>query len=72
MFCYRTGEDETPLQHAIKRHLPVVVDNLCKRGAAMSFIDKDGSCPIWQALDSGQEDIAQILVRSLKKLQFKC
>ncbi|KAL5017224.1 hypothetical protein ScPMuIL_006813 [Solemya velum] len=59
----KTVEDETPLQHAIKRHLPVVVDNLCKRGAAMSFIDKDGSCPIWQALDSGQEDIAQILVK---------
>jgi len=50
------------LQLAVKRHLPVVVENLCKRGANMSVLDSDGNSPLWNALDTGQEDIASILV----------
>ena len=28
----------------------------------MDVTDSHGNCPLWQALDSGQEDIAHILV----------
>lgn len=59
---FRTMENETPLQHAIKRHLPVVVEVLCQRGVDMNITDNNNNCPLWQALDSGQEDIAQTLV----------
>ncbi|KAL4223226.1 Ankyrin repeat and FYVE domain-containing protein 1 [Mactra antiquata] len=59
----KTTEDEVPLQHAIKRHLPVVVEVLCQRGVDMNMVDKKGNCPLWQALDSGQEDIAHTLVK---------
>lgn len=52
----------TALQLAVKRHLPLVVENLCKRGANMSVLDIDGNSPLWTALDTGQEDIATILV----------
>lgn len=52
----------TALQLAIKRHLPLVVENLCKRGADMSVLDMDGNSPLWNALDTGQEEIASILV----------
>ena len=54
----------TALQLAVKRHLPLVVENLCKRGADMSVLDSEGNSPLWNALDSGQEDIASILVNS--------
>ncbi|XP_021369516.1 rabankyrin-5-like isoform X1 [Mizuhopecten yessoensis] len=60
---FGTNSLETPLQHAIQRHLPVVVDMLCKRGVNMNLLDHEKSCPLWQALDTGQEDIAQILVK---------
>lgn len=62
-FLARTNEFETPLQHAIRRHLPVVVDVLSKKGANLNIKNKDGDCPLWQALDSGQEDVEQVLVR---------
>jgi ankyrin repeat protein len=52
----------TALQLAVKRHLPLVVENLCKRGADMCVLDLDGNSPLWTALDTGQEDIASILV----------
>lgn len=52
------------LQLAIKRHLPLVVENLCRRGANMSVLDTEGNSPLWNALDSGQEEIASILVNS--------
>lgn len=52
----------TALQLAVKRHLPLVVENLCKRGASMSVLDIEGNSPLWTALDTGQEDIASILV----------
>ncbi|KAK7469532.1 hypothetical protein BaRGS_00036438, partial [Batillaria attramentaria] len=51
-----------PLQRAIARHLPVIVETLCGRGANMNVSDSEGNCPLWQALETGQEDIAQILV----------
>lgn len=51
-----------PLQCAIARHLPVIVETLCGRGANMNVSDSEGNCPLWQALETGQEDIAQILV----------
>ncbi len=50
------------LQLAVKRHLPLVVENLCKRGADMSILDENGNSCLWNALDTGQEDIATILV----------
>jgi rabankyrin-5 len=50
------------LQLAIKRHLPLVVENLCQRGADMSVLDSEGNSPLWVALETGQEDIASILV----------
>ena len=51
-----------PLQRAIARHLPVIVETLCGRGANMDVADSEGNCPLWQALETGQEDIAFILV----------
>jgi len=60
----RTPNQQTPLQHAIERHLPVVVEVLCQRGVDMNIPGPDGNCPLWQALDSGQEDIAHTLVSS--------
>lgn len=57
-----TDEQLTPLQLAVKRHLPLVVENLCKRGSNMSVLDSEGNSPLWTALDTGQEDVAKILV----------
>ncbi|XP_059177093.1 rabankyrin-5-like isoform X2 [Physella acuta] len=56
-------DEETVIQHAISRHLPVVVEALCKRGVHKDVTDDKGNCPLWQALDSGQEDIAHTLVK---------
>ena len=59
----RSSEEKlSALQLAVKRHLPLVVENLCKRGAEMSVLDSEGNSPLWTALDTGQEDIASILV----------
>lgn len=57
-----TEENLTALQLAVKRHLPLVVENLCKRNADMSVLDAQNNSPLWNALDTGQEDIASILV----------
>jgi hypothetical protein len=63
LFKFRSSESNlTALQLAIKRHLPLVVENLCKRGADMSVLDSEGNSPLWNALDTGQEEIASILV----------
>jgi len=62
IFNSRSNENQTALQHAIKRHLPVVADVLCQRGVDMNTTGDNGDCPLWQSLDSGQEDIAQTLV----------
>lgn len=52
------------MQLAIKRHLPLVVENLCKKGANMSILDSENNSPLWNALDTGQEEIAYILVNN--------
>ncbi|KAI8782408.1 rabankyrin-5 isoform X2 [Biomphalaria glabrata] len=56
-------DEQSVIQHAISRHLPVVVEALCKRGVNKDTIDAQGNCPLWQALDSGQEEIAHTLVK---------
>ena len=58
----RSPEGHTVIQHAISRHLPQVVEALCERGVNKDTTDAEGNCPLWQALDSGQEDIAKTLV----------
>jgi hypothetical protein len=59
----RTTDNETPLQLGIKCHLPDVVDTLCRRGVDVSVLDANNNCPLWVALETGQENIASILVR---------
>ncbi|KAG6803942.1 rabankyrin-5 isoform X1 [Apis mellifera caucasica] len=54
----RTANGETPLQLSVHCRLGEVVESLCKRGADTSI-----GCPLWDALDSDQEDVASILVK---------
>lgn len=64
----RTINGETHLQLAISHNLPDVVEALCRRGIDMSVVDSNNNCPLWTALDAGQEDIASILVRSDQRI----
>lgn len=64
IFFSRTRENESPLQLAVKRHMPVIVDALCKAGADVNAVDDNGNSILWMALESGQEDVASILVLS--------
>ncbi|XP_013167639.1 PREDICTED: serine/threonine-protein phosphatase 6 regulatory ankyrin repeat subunit C [Papilio xuthus] len=59
-----TEAGETPLQLAIHCRLGLVVEALCVRGVDMSRLDAHGVPPLWAALDSGQEEVASILVRN--------
>ncbi|KAF5296308.1 hypothetical protein FQA39_LY12525 [Lamprigera yunnana] len=59
----KTADFESPLQLAIHCRFGEVVDALCLRGVDMSALDRVGNCPLWAALDSGEENIASILVR---------
>ncbi|XP_048482111.1 rabankyrin-5 [Plutella xylostella] len=59
-----TEAGETPLQLAIHCRLGLVVEALCVRGVDMSRLDANGVPPLWAALDSGQEEVASILVRN--------
>ncbi|KAJ8978783.1 hypothetical protein NQ317_015507 [Molorchus minor] len=59
----KTVDYETSLQLAIHCRLADVVEALCTRGVDMSAPDRLGNCALWAALDSGQDDIASILVR---------
>lgn len=52
-----------PIQLAVQYHLPSVVEALCRHGAMMDVLDDNGNSVLWNALDSGQEDIATILVK---------
>ncbi len=52
-----------PIQLAVKYHLPSVIEALCRNGANMNVIDENKNSVLWNALDSGQEDIATILVK---------
>ena len=63
---HSSEENLNALQLAVKRHLPLVVEHLCKRGANMSELDSESNSPLWTALDTGQEEIASILVK------YKC
>lgn len=57
----------------MKRHLPAVLDALCRAGADVNDKDEKGCCALWLALESGQEDIASILVCSyLKDFSLLC
>ena len=62
-FSFRSANGDSPLMSAIKRHLPLVVDALCIRGADMSQTDTNNNMPLWVALETGQEDVASILVK---------
>jgi ankyrin repeat protein len=53
----------SPIQLAVKHHLPSVVEALCRNGANMNVVDENNNSVLWNALDSGQEDIATILVK---------
>ena len=53
----------TPIQLAVRYHLPSVVEALCRNGANTNVVDENANSVLWNALDSGQEDIATILVR---------
>ena len=52
-----------PIQLAVQYHLPSVVEALCRHAANMNVIDTSGNSVLWNALDSGQENIATILVK---------
>lgn len=58
----RTANEETALELAIHCKLPKVVDALCSHGVALLSSDY-GDCPLWAALDSGEMEIAEILVK---------
>lgn len=58
----RTANEETALELAIHCKLPKVVDALCSHGVALLSSDY-GDCPLWAALDSGETEIAEILVK---------
>lgn len=62
LFNSRTEDKQSGLDLAIKRHLPVVVDVLCQKGANMNALNRDNNCPLWEALETGQEDVASVLV----------
>lgn len=53
----KTLDNETPLQLSVHCRLNEVVEALCRRG-----VDSSIGCPLWDALESNQEDIASILV----------
>ena len=58
----RTRDNRSPLQLAITRRLPSVVEVLCQRGADLNAVDENGTMPLWAALMSKQMDIATTLV----------
>jgi rabankyrin-5 len=62
-----------PIQLAVQYHLPSVVEALCRHGAMMNVIDENSNSVLWNALDSGQEDIATILVKfGCDSTQYDC
>lgn len=58
----KTANEETALELAIHCKLSKVVDALCSHGVALLSSDH-GDCPLWAALDSGETEIAEILVK---------
>ncbi|CAF1118017.1 unnamed protein product [Rotaria sordida] len=55
--------DLCPIQLAVKYHLPSVIEALCRNSVNMNVVDENRNSVLWNALDSGQEDIATILVK---------
>ncbi|KAB7502063.1 Rabankyrin-5 [Armadillidium nasatum] len=54
----------SPLHLCIENHLSVVAETLCKKGADLKSNRSSSQDPyLWLSLASGQEDIAEILVR---------
>ncbi|XP_063992491.1 rabankyrin-5 isoform X1 [Diachasmimorpha longicaudata] len=53
----KTPDNENPLQLSVHCRLGEVVEALCRRG-----VDTSVGCPLWDALDSDQDDTASILV----------
>ncbi|KRK02551.1 rabankyrin-5 isoform X1 [Drosophila yakuba] len=70
LFLLEQGADITALSDnldssldlSIMHNLPKVVDELCRKGIALS-INKNGLSPLWSALEKGYEEVALILVR---------
>lgn len=62
--CHRTESGETPLQLAIHCRLGLAVEALCVRGVDMSRLDAHGVPPLWAALDSAQEEVASVSIRT--------
>lgn len=63
MFLTRTRDGESPLQLCISESLSAVVGLLCGKGADHNSHPNSPEPPLWQALDSKQEDIASTLVQ---------
>ncbi|KHJ47577.1 hypothetical protein D918_01732 [Trichuris suis] len=53
-----------PLIHAVERHLPMVVEALCKAGVDTTTTNDDGESALWIALYLQMEDVASILVKN--------
>uniref|UniRef100_A0A5S6QC69 BTB domain-containing protein n=1 Tax=Trichuris muris TaxID=70415 RepID=A0A5S6QC69_TRIMR len=53
-----------PLIHAVEKHLPQVVEALCKAGVDTTATNDDGDSALWVALCLQMEDVAAILVKS--------
>ena len=62
-FNFESSHGDSCLMLAIKRHLPLVVDALCIRGVDMCQSDRNNNFPLWVALETGQEDVASILIK---------
>ena len=58
-----TPDGETPLQLAVTHKLEPVVMDLCAKGADVNAKDGDGNPLLWRALETGNEDVASVLVQ---------
>ena len=60
----QSGPAESALVMCIRRNLPNALEALCRRGANMEEAGQpDQPCPLWMALETGNEDLASVLVR---------
>lgn len=62
-YCFRTQDDQTPLELATISSQNTVVEELCKRGVDMAVPSSNGDPILWLALTNNQEDIASTLVK---------
>lgn len=61
--CFRTQDDQTPLELATINGQNIVVEELCKRGVDMAVPSSNSESILWLALTTAQEDIASTLVK---------